>query len=310
MTTTLPPTPSKSYNQSLGFLINFMTGGLSGVIAKTATAPIERVKLLIQTQHSNAKITRPYTGIIDCFHRTISEEGFRALWRGNLANVIRYFPTQALNFAFKDVYKGLLLGNPKDASSSKVVFSNLMAGGLAGSTSTFFVYPLDMARTRLGVDIGRSASERQFRGPWDCIKKIYKVDGLRGLYKGVGMSFIGIFMYRGLYFGSYDSGKGLIFDYNKASFLEKFAFAQVCVIFSETISYPTDTIKRKLMLQAAKKEVQYSGAIDCITKTWKTEGYMGFMKGSFTNVLRGAGSSLCLVLYDEMKAYMDKYTAH
>jgi len=301
----------KAPQHGVGFLVNFLTGGLSGVIAKTATAPIERIKLLLQTQSNIEKLSKPYKGIGDCFYRTVTEEGVLALWRGNLANVIRYFPTQALNFAFKDIYRDLMLPkNKRDSStSSTVVMTNLFAGGLAGCSSTLFVYPLDMARTRLGVDLGKQKSDRQFKGPFDCIGKIYRSDGMRGLYKGLGMSLVGIFIYRGLYFGTYDSGKGEVLDHEKASLFQKLLFAQVCVIVSETVSYPTDTIKRKLMLQAAKKEIQYKNAMDCIRKVWAKEGFNGFMKGNFTNILRGIGSSMCLVLYDEIKMHADKYAA-
>lgn len=85
------------------FIRDFMLGGISGAIAKTLSAPIERVKLLLQTQHNNPKLAeRPYKGIIDCFSRCVSEEGVISLWRGNWANVLRYFPTQAINFSIKD----------------------------------------------------------------------------------------------------------------------------------------------------------------------------------------------------------------
>merc|ERR1712080_483609 len=87
--------------------------GLSGVaagVSKTAAAPIERIKLLVQNQDEMIKqgrLDKPYTGVVDCFKRTISSEGVGPLWRGNLANVLRYFPPQALNFAFKDKIKAL-----------------------------------------------------------------------------------------------------------------------------------------------------------------------------------------------------------
>lgn len=48
------------------------------------------------------RLDRPYDGIADCFKRVAREEGVFSLWRGNFTNVLRYFPTQALNFAFKD----------------------------------------------------------------------------------------------------------------------------------------------------------------------------------------------------------------
>ena len=96
-------------DRALNFAADFAAGGISGAVAKTCTAPIERVKLIIQTQDANPKIIsgeiKRYTGIMDCFTRVASEQGIKAFWRGNLTNVIRYFPTQAFNFAFKDTIK-------------------------------------------------------------------------------------------------------------------------------------------------------------------------------------------------------------
>lgn len=89
------------------------------------------------------------TGIIDVLVRVPKEQGFLSLWRGNFANVIRYFPTQALNFAFKDKYKNLFLsGVNKNTNFWKYFAGNLASGGAAGATSMCFVYPLDFGRTR------------------------------------------------------------------------------------------------------------------------------------------------------------------
>lgn len=80
-----------------GFMIDFLMGGVSAAVSKTAAAPIERVKLLIQNQDEmlkSGRLSEPYKGIGECFSRTIKDEGVIALWRGNLANVLRYFPTQ------------------------------------------------------------------------------------------------------------------------------------------------------------------------------------------------------------------------
>jgi hypothetical protein len=79
------------------FAIDFLMGGVSAAVSKTAAAPIERVKLLIQNQNEMIKagrLSEPYTGILNCFSRTVADEGIISLWRGNTANVIRYFPTQ------------------------------------------------------------------------------------------------------------------------------------------------------------------------------------------------------------------------
>ncbi|KAL3069744.1 hypothetical protein niasHS_015978 [Heterodera schachtii] len=95
------------------FLLDLASGGTAAAVSKTAVAPIERVKLLLQVQDASIHITadKSYKGIIDVLVRVPKEQGFRSLWRGNLANVIRYFPTQALNFAFKDTYKPIFTQN-------------------------------------------------------------------------------------------------------------------------------------------------------------------------------------------------------
>ncbi len=85
-----------------------IAGAASAVIARTASAPIERIKLLLQTQHINKQLSRPYKGLFDCAGRIYNEEGIKAFWRGNLANIYRYTPTNAMNFAFKDFYKRVL----------------------------------------------------------------------------------------------------------------------------------------------------------------------------------------------------------
>ena len=89
------------------FLTTFLIGGLSGTISKTITAPLERCKMLLQLQDvaKDGQLQKKYTGIIDIITRVPKEEGFFALWRGNWTNILRYFPTSAFNFAFKEKYK-------------------------------------------------------------------------------------------------------------------------------------------------------------------------------------------------------------
>jgi len=154
------------------------------------------------------------------------EQGFASFWRGNLANVIRYFPTQALNFSFKDTYKKYL--NPYNPNKQPGMFflGNMASGGAAGATSLMFVYPLDFARTRLAADVGKGDGTREFTGLVDCLTKILKSDGTAGLYRGFGISVVGIIAYRASYFGMFDTGKVFLFeDIKKANFLAMWAFA-------------------------------------------------------------------------------------
>lgn len=292
------------------FWIDFMMGGVSAAISKTAAAPIERVKLILQTQDANPKIIASgnrYTGIGNCFKRVIAEEGPKELWRGNAANVIRYFPTQALNFSFKDFYKRTFCPYNPDTEFFKFFLGNLASGGAAGATSMLFVYPLDFARTRLGADVGKGAAERQFNGLADCLVKIAKADGVQGLYRGLGVSIAGIIPYRASYFGLFDTGKRKLPIVNQ-NLLYKFIFAQCVTSTSGLISYPFDTVRRRMMMQSGKKaaDVQYKNTMDCFRKIAADEGLPAFYKGALSNIFRGVGASLVLVLYDEMKNFLTK----
>lgn len=291
--------------KKVGFLTNFLMGGVSAAISKTVVAPIERVKLLLQNQDASSQIkgSGKYTGITDCFVRVAKEQGINSFWRGNLANVIRYFPTQALNFAFKDFYKRTL--NPYDKKTQPGMFflGNMASGGAAGASSLLFVYPLDFARTRLAMDVG-SGEKRQFAGLADCLVKISKSDGPAGLYRGFGISVIGIVFYRAAYFGCFDTGKAFLFGKGGSqSILAMWGFAQIVTTGAGIFSYPLDTVRRRLMMQSGSKEVMYTGTVDCFQKIAKNEGTKAFFKGAGSNVLRGTGGALVLVLYEQMQKY-------
>jgi solute carrier family 25 (adenine nucleotide translocator) protein 4/5/6/31 len=289
----------------ISFLKDFAAGGISAAISKTAVAPIERVKLLLQVQHISKQIApeNRYKGMVDCFVRIPKEQGFLSFWRGNFANVIRYFPTQALNFAFKDKYKQIFLGGvDKNTQFGRYFLGNLASGGAAGATSLCFVYPLDFARTRLAADVGK-AGVREFTGLGDCLVKIFKSDGLGGLYRGFGVSVQGIIIYRAAYFGFYDTARGMLPDPKNTPIYISWAIAQVVTTVAGIVSYPFDTVRRRMMMQSGRKktDIIYKSTLHCWSTIAKSEGTSAFFKGAFSNVLRGTGGAFVLVLYDEIK---------
>lgn len=292
----------------VGFCKDLLTGGVAAGISKTCVAPIERVKLLLQVQHASTQIRvdQQYKGIIDCFVRVPREQGFFSLWRGNLANVIRYFPTQALNFAFKDTYKRAFLdGVDKKTQFWRYFAGNLASGGAAGATSLCFVYPLDFARTRLAADIGKGDAEREFKGLGNCLSKIFKSDGLRGLYRGFLVSVQGIIIYRAAYFGCFDTAKAMLTsDPKQTNFFVAWLIAQIVTTGAGILSYPFDTVRRRMMMQSGRADILYKNTMDCWVKIAKQEGGSAFFKGAFSNVLRGTGGALVLALYDEIHKYI------
>jgi len=286
----------------LGFFENFMLSGVAAGVSKTAAAPIERVKLLVQNQDEMIKqgrLAEPYKGVVDCVQKTLRTEGVIPFWRGNLANVLRYFPTQALNFAFKDTIKATFKV-AKDAPQYVKFGTNIASGGLAGSLSLTLVYSLDFARTRLANDAKGKGGERQFNGLVDVYAKTLKTDGIQGLYRGFTISCVGIFIYRGMYFGLYDSLKPILLGAD-ASVLWSFLLGWGVTIFSGLMSYPIDTVRRRMMMTSGSA-VKYKGSMDCAVQVIKGEGFMSLMKGAGANVLRGVAGAGVLAGFDKFSA--------
>jgi solute carrier family 25 (adenine nucleotide translocator) protein 4/5/6/31 len=291
------------------FAIDFALGGTSGAISKTLTAPIERVKLIIQTQDANPKIrsgeVQRYTGIGNCFSRVYSEQGLKAFWRGNFTNVIRYFPTQAFNLAFKDTIKKMFPKYSPKTEFWQFFAVNLASGGAAGAGSLSIVYPLDYARTRLASDVG--SGKKTFNGLGDCIAKTAKgPKGVMGLYNGFGVSVAGIIAYRGVQFGTFDTICGMNpykNDLGMMGVVSTFGAAQTAVLASALVTYPFDTVRRRLQMESEKKPEDriYKGTLNCVQVVAKEEGPQALYKGFAANALRTVGAALVLVLYDTSK---------
>ncbi|GFP80722.1 ADP ATP carrier protein 3 mitochondrial [Phtheirospermum japonicum] len=196
------------------------------------------------------RLSEPYKGISDCFGRTMKDEGVIALCRGNTANVIRYFPTQALNFAFKDYFKRLF----------------------------------NFKRTRM--DTAKKGGERQLNGLIGVYRKTIKSDGLVGLYRGFNISCVGTIVYRGLYFGMYDSLKPVVLtDTLQDSFLG---------------SYPIDTVCKRMMMTSGEA-VKYKSSIDAFSQIVKKEGAKSLFKGAGANILRAVAGAGVLAGYDKLQ---------
>jgi solute carrier family 25 (adenine nucleotide translocator) protein 4/5/6/31 len=292
-------------DNSLSFVENFALSGAAAVISKTAAAPIERVKLMVQNQDEmlkSGRLDRPYKGVIDCSRRILADEGVLPFWRGNLANCLRYFPTQALNFAFKGKIKSVFKPTKQD-SYLTTLGKNLAAGGLAGALSLCFVYSLDYARTRLANDTKKAkkggGSERQFNGLIDVYKKTIASDGISGLYRGFVISCVGIIVYRGCYFGFYDTLKPIVLGDNPGLVLS-FCLGYAVTVSAGLCSYPIDTIRRRMMMTSGEA-VKYSGSMDCAIQVMKAEGITSFFKGAGANILRGMAGAGVLAGFDKFK---------
>ena len=293
------------YSKNQQFIINFFMGGIAAAISKTCASPIEVVKMRIQNQDEMIKkgtLSKRYGGIYECGSRIYGEEGIRALWKGNFTNVIRYFPTQALNFSFKDYFKALLGYDKKKVGYWKWFGGNLASGGAAGASSLLFVYSLDFARTRLTNDAKSSkhGGKKQYNGLIDVYKQTLKTDGIQGLYRGFAISCVGIVIYRGLYFGIFDSVTPSLPKSIRDNFFINFLVGWVITVGSGLASYPIDTIRRRMMMTSGEA-VKYKGSWDCMTTIIKSEGVLSLFKGAGANILRGIAGAGVLAIYNQFQ---------
>jgi solute carrier family 25 (adenine nucleotide translocator) protein 4/5/6/31 len=287
---------------------DLVIGGSIGAVSKTIMAPVERVKLLLQTMDSNpdvisGKVAR-YNGIGDCFTRVYNEQGLKAFWRGNLVNCLRYAPQQGSALAFNDMLNNMfpVYDSKKEFYSSLAV--KLFSGGLAGALANTICYPFDYARTRLASDL--KSGKPQFKGIWDCIYSTVSSQGLRGLYTGWSVTVAGAFVYRAGQLGCFKQIQDMNpykNDHGTLGAVSAFLAVTVARPVVMPFNYPFDTVRRRMMLESEKAQSarQYRGSFDCFRQVLAKEGTKGMYKGLIPELFRGVGGSLVIVAYDRIK---------
>jgi len=287
---------------------DLVIGGSIGAVAKTVMAPVERVKLLMQTQDSNPDVlsgkVQRYKSIGDCFSRVKSEQGFKAFWRGNLVNCLRYAPQQGSALAFNDLLNNLFPNYNSNTDFWKSMMAKLTSGGLAGAIANTICYPFDFARTRLASDVKKGGG--QFKGIGDCILTTVRQQGLTGLYTGWTVTVMGAFVYRAGQLGLFKQIQDLNpYQADKGTLGAVSSFVSVTVARTVIMpfNYPFDTVRRRMMLESEKSIAnrQYKGSLDCFFQVLKKEGLGGMYKGMVPELFRGVGGSLVIVAYDRIK---------
>jgi solute carrier family 25 (adenine nucleotide translocator) protein 4/5/6/31 len=184
--------------------------------------------------------------------------------------------------------------------------ANFIAGSAAGCTTLILIYPLDIAHTRLAADIGKS-EVRQFRGIYHFLTTIHEKDGIRGVYRGLPASLHGMVVHRGLYFGGFDTIKEMLTEESnpELALWKRWVVAQAVTTSAGLLSYPLDTVRRRMMMQSGLERPMYHSTLDCWKKIYRTEGLASFYRGALSSMFRSTGAAAILVLYDEVKKFMN-----
>nr|CAB3449387.1 unnamed protein product [Digitaria exilis] len=280
-----------------------LAGGVAGGVAKTAVAPLERVKILFQTRRAEFR----GSGLIGSFRTIYRTEGVLGFYRGNGASVARIVPYAALHYmAYEEYRRWIILGFP-NVEQGPVL--DLVAGSIAGGTAVICTYPLDLVRTKLAYQVGSDASwilhhvkgavnasfreckpsEQVYKGIMDCVKTIFRQNGLKGLYRGMAPSLYGIFPYSGLKFYFYEKMKSHVPEEHRKDILAKLGCGSVAGLLGQTITYPLDVVRRQMQVQAlSSSSLMGKGTFESMVMIAKQQGWRQLFSGLSINYLKSA----------------------
>ena len=266
-------------------------GGLAGIIAKTATNPLERIKMLSQTGEHGLK----KGGVVELYRGILKNEGVIGLWAGNGANLLRVVPAKSIVFSMNDVFNGLFRRVSNTPPNQKLHSNfSFLAGGLAGMSASALTYPLDFARGRISGKLASTGERKQYHGILRTIAVTVKDEGFLALYKGVTPTLLGAMPYEGIKFGTVGVlDKAFPKDESTLSSpTRKMIFGGLGGVMAGLITYPNDTIRRLLQLQGSRgTSTNYEGYWDCVVKTYHAEGIARFYRGVVINIVRMAPNS-------------------
>lgn len=290
-------------------------GGFAGTIARTCTAPLDRVKLLFQVQGvmqqqqmaaavagsagaaaaaaSSAAPKAAYRGIGQALLKIYQEEGILAYWKGNLTNVVRIFPYSAAQLMANDTYKRFA----NEYVGELTVYSRLACGAMAGMTATALTHPLDTLRLRLALP------NSGYAGVSDAVYKIATQEGILALYRGLLPTLIGIAPYAALNFASYDMLKGFVYRELawKEGAVTNLGIGSATGMFAATVCYPLDTVRRRMQM----KDSGYKSIADALLRIGREEGVKGYYRGWAANCLKVVPqNSIRFVSYELIKQLM------
>jgi hypothetical protein len=257
-------------------------------LKRTATNPLERIKMLSQTgEHGGAH------SIVGLYKDILRNEGWRGLWAGNGANLLRVFPAKAVVFSSNDFYKSLmrkLTGQSEHEALS--VSSSFLAGGSAGMTASALTYPLDFARGRISGKLAVSG-KKAYGGILQTMMLTVKDEGVRALYKGVTPTLMGAMPYEGIKFGTVGILEQIFpkssTDESSSQVLRKMLFGGLGGVMAGLITYPNDTVRRLLQLQGSRgTQHEFTGYLDCVGQTYRAHGIPRFYRGLTINMIRMA----------------------
>lgn len=285
----------------------FLIGGVSGMTAKTVIAPFDRAKIIFQTTN------RPF-GFLPMFkllRDTVSNNGFFSLWRGHTLTLSRTFPYTGLQYLCFDFYKVLL----KPENKELPIFRRFLAGSLAGATASIVVYPLELLRSRMAVQLVHKSKHISI---YDNVILLKNNHGLNGLFFGLNATLIGIIPYGALAFGTFETLKVMNLkshpEQNELTHLQRTTNGALAGLIAQTLTYPLDVVRRRMQTEGAHNmelitQRQYLSVSSTLRSIYKVEGFRGLFKGVSLNWVKGPLSlGISFSIFDFLKTRLNEKT--
>ncbi|NXD67975.1 GDC protein, partial [Eolophus roseicapillus] len=290
------------------WLRSFIAGGVAGCCAKTTTAPLDRVKILLQAHNHHYK----HLGVFSTLCAVPRKEGYLGLYKGNGAMMIRIFPYGAIHFSQCPFHSHARIVIKKQLGISGHVH-RLMAGSMAGITAVICTYPLDMVRVRLAFQV---KGEHKYMGIIHAFKMIYtKEGGFSGFYRGLMPTIVGMAPY---------AGKLKTEDGNPSALILEVARGLLCILFLNNIHiviahlvellfkylfyrYPLDVTRRRMQLGAVLPDSEKClTMVQTLKYVYRQHGIRrGLYRGLSLNYIRCIPSqAVAFTTYELMKQFL------
>lgn len=285
-----------------------LVAGITGGVASTLILhPLDLIKIRFAV-NDGQMVSRPqYRGIFNAFTTIVQQEGLKGLYRGVTPNVWGAGSSWGLYFLFYNAIKGYMV---KDGRSTLGPGMHMLAAAEAGVLTLILTNPLWVVKTRLCLqytDISEAtASQKQYRGMVDAFMKVYRYEGVAGLYKGFWPGVFGV-SHGALQFMAYEELKKLYCDYKEIPYsshlgtLEYLTFAALSKLFAASATYPYQVVRARLQDQHSN----YNGVMDVIRRTYRLERLRGFYKGLLPNLIRVTpATGLTFVVYEKVVQFL------
>ncbi|KAM4664374.1 mitochondrial adenyl nucleotide antiporter SLC25A25 isoform 1-T1 [Discoglossus pictus] len=273
---------------------HLVAGGGAGAVSRTCTAPLDRLKVIMQVHASRSN----NMSIVGGFTQMIREGGFRSLWRGNGINVIKIAPESAIKFmAYEQIKR--LIGSDQEILGIR---ERLVAGSLAGVIAQSSIYPMEVLKTRMAL-----RKTGQYQGMRDCGKKILLKEGVSAFYKGYVPNMLGIIPYAGIDLAVYETLKNAWLQRYATSSADPGVFVLLaCGTISSTCgqlaSYPLALVRTRMQAQASVEGAPQMTMSKLFQQIIRTEGAIGLYRGLAPNFMKVIPAvSISYVVYENLK---------